>query len=246
MKFSEVVDQAAALLERKERLSYRALKREFELDDSALEDLKDELIDIQALAADKDGKMLVWVGEARSAKAVIEPRPESPASYTPKHLAEKILQSRSALEGERKEVTVLFADVTGSMELAGQLDAEDWHGILDRFFGILTEGVHRFEGTINQYTGDGMMALFGAPIAHEDHAQRACYAAIILRDELRQFADRLRDERGLNFGVRLGINSGDAALDDGSRRAAARIVRSDPPLHAGTRGQRRDRGGDDR
>ena len=102
MKFSEVVDQAAALLERKERLSYRALKREFELDDSALEDLKDELIDIQALAADKDGKMLVWVGEARSAKTVIEPRPESPASYTPKHLAEKILQSRSALEGERK------------------------------------------------------------------------------------------------------------------------------------------------
>ena len=98
------------------------------------------------------------------------------------------------------------------MELAGQLDAEDWHGILDRFFGILTEGVHRFEGTINQYTGDGMMALFGAPIAHEDHAQRACYAAIILRDELRQFADRLRDERGLNFGVRLGINSGDVVV----------------------------------
>ena len=192
MKFSEVVDQAAALLERKERLSYRALKREFELDDSALEDLKDELIDIQELAADKDGKMLVWVGESRSAKTIIEPRPQSPASYTPKHLAEKILQSRSALEGERKEVTVLFADVTGSMELAGQLDAEDWHGILDRFFAILTEGVHRFEGTINQYTGDGVMALFGAPIAHEDHAQRACYAALILRDELRQFADELR------------------------------------------------------
>ena len=165
MKFSEVVDQAAALLERKKRLSYRALKREFELDDAALEDLKDELIDIQELAADKDGKMLVWVDKSHSVKTIIEPRPQSPARYTPKHLAEKILQSRSALEGERKEVTVLFADVTGSMELAGQLDAEDWHGILDRFFGILTEGVHRFEGTINQYTGDGVMALFGAPIA---------------------------------------------------------------------------------
>src|SRR5262245_2892467 len=97
----------------------------------------------------------------------------SPRSYTPKHLADKILQSRSALEGERKQVTVLFADVKGSMELAEQLDPERWHTILERFFEILTEGVHRFEGTVNQYTGDGIMALFGAPIADEDHAQRA-------------------------------------------------------------------------
>ena len=112
----------------------------------------------------------------------IEPRtlnPE-PRSYTPKHLADKILTSRSALEGERKQVTVLFADVKGSMELAEQLDPEQWHTILDRFFAILTDGVHRFEGTVNQYTGDGIMALFGAPIAHEDHAQRACYAALRL------------------------------------------------------------------
>jgi 2-(1,2-epoxy-1,2-dihydrophenyl)acetyl-CoA isomerase len=91
-------------------------------------------------------------------------------SYTPKHLAEKILTSRSALEGERKQVTVLFADVQGSMALAEQIDPEDWHRIMDRFFQILSEGVHRFEGTINQFTGDGIMALFGAPIAHEDHA----------------------------------------------------------------------------
>ena len=87
----------------------------------------------------------------------------TPQTYTPKHLAEKILTSRSALEGERKQVTVMFADVKGSMELAGQLDAEAWHQILDRFFAILTDGVHRYEGTVNQYTGDGIMALFGAP-----------------------------------------------------------------------------------
>ena len=110
-----------------------------------------------------------------------------PRSYTPKHLADKILQSKSALEGERKQVTVLFADVKGSMELAEQLDPEEWHAILDKFFAVLTEGVHRFEGTVNQYTGDGIMALFGAPIAHEDHAQRACYAALHLRDALRDF-----------------------------------------------------------
>ena len=120
----------------------------------------------------------------------------APRDYTPKHLADKILQSKSALEGERKQVTVLFADVKGSMELAEQVDPEEWHRILDRFFQILADGVHRFEGTVNQYTGDGIMALFGAPIAHEDHAQRACYAALHLRDELRRYADELRLERG--------------------------------------------------
>ncbi len=135
-----------------------------------------------------------------------------PRSYTPKHLADKILQSKSALEGERKQVTVLFADVKGSTELAEGLDPEEWHVILDRFFQILTDGVHRFEGTVNQYTGDGIMALFGAPIAHEDHGQRACYSALRLRDEVRDYANELRVERGLNFGVRIGLNSGEVVV----------------------------------
>src|SRR3989442_9802789 len=111
-----------------------------------------------------------------------------PRAYTPKHLAEKILTSRAALEGERKQVTVLFADVKGSMELAERVDPEEWHKILDRFFAILADGVHRFEGTVNQYTGDGIMALFGAPIAHEDHAQRACWAALHLTETLGRYA----------------------------------------------------------
>ena len=132
----------------------------------------------------------------------------SPRSYTPKHLADKILQSKSALEGERKQVTVLFADVKGSMELAEQLDPEEWHAILDRFFAILTDGVHRFEGTVNQYTGDGIMALFGAPIGHEDHAQRACYAALYLRDEIARYATEVKREHGVGFSTRMGINSG--------------------------------------
>ncbi len=136
----------------------------------------------------------------------------SPRAYTPKHLADKILQSKSALEGERKQVTVLFADVKGSMELAEQLDPEVWHQILDRFFAILTEGVHRFEGTVNQYTGDGIMALFGAPIAHEDHAQRACFAALHLRDRVRQYADELRLDPGVNFSFRLALNSGEVIV----------------------------------
>src|SRR5215467_12268281 len=131
---------------------------------------------------------------------------------TPPDLAEKILASRSHLEGERKQVTVLFADVKGSMELAEQVDPEAWHQILDRFFAILAAGVHRFEGTVNQFTGDGIMALFGAPIAHEDHAQRACYAALHLQQELSRFADELRLECGLNFSVRMGLNSGEVVV----------------------------------
>jgi class 3 adenylate cyclase len=135
-----------------------------------------------------------------------------PRDYTPRHLADKILRSKSALEGERKQVTVLFADVKGSMELAGQVDPEEWHRVMDRFFQILAEGVHRYEGTVNQYTGDGIMALFGAPIAHEDHAQRACYAALRLGQELRRYADELRRTQGLNFSVRMGLNSGEVVV----------------------------------
>jgi class 3 adenylate cyclase/tetratricopeptide (TPR) repeat protein len=136
----------------------------------------------------------------------------APRTYTPKHLAEKILTARAALEGERKQVTVLFADVKGSMDLAERVDPEEWHRILDRFFAILAEGVHRFEGTVNQYTGDGIMALFGAPIAHEDHAQRACWAALHLQEALRTYAEEIKRARGLAFAVRMGLNSGDVVV----------------------------------
>jgi class 3 adenylate cyclase/tetratricopeptide (TPR) repeat protein len=139
-------------------------------------------------------------------------RGRSPRDYTPKHLAEKILTQKTALEGERKQVTVLFADVKGSLDMQEGIDAEEWHGIMDRFFQILADGVHRFEGTVNQYTGDGIMALFGAPIAHENHAQRACYAALHLSDALRDYGRELRRERGLDFSTRMGINSGEVVV----------------------------------
>ncbi|MFQ5418581.1 MAG: adenylate/guanylate cyclase domain-containing protein, partial [Myxococcota bacterium] len=103
-------------------------------------------------------------------------------------------KQKAAVEGERKRVSVLFADVKGSMEIQEAIDPEEWHGIMDRFFQILAEGVHRFEGTVNQYTGDGIMALFGAPIAHEDHAQRACYAALQIRDALQEYVRELKRE----------------------------------------------------
>jgi len=106
----------------------------------------------------------------------------SPDSYTPKHLAEKILTSKSALEGERKQVTVLFADLKGSMELLADRDPEEARKILDPVLEHMMEAVHRYEGTVNQVMGDGIMALFGAPVAHEDHAVRACYAALRCRN----------------------------------------------------------------
>ncbi|HXH84556.1 MAG TPA: adenylate/guanylate cyclase domain-containing protein, partial [Candidatus Tectomicrobia bacterium] len=128
--------------------------------------------------------------------------------YTPRHLAEKILTSRSALEGERKQVTVLFADCVGFTGLARAMDPEELHAVMDGCFEHLLAGVHQYEGTVNQFTGDGVMALFGAPIAHEDHAVRAVAAALAVQARLRDYAARLRRERGIEFAVRIGINTG--------------------------------------
>jgi adenylate cyclase len=136
------------------------------------------------------------------------PAVSAPGAYTPRHLAEKILTSRAALEGERKLVTVLFADVAGFTALSTHLDPEDLHDVMDGCFEILTQAIHRYEGTVNQFTGDGVMALFGAPIAHEDHAVRAVAASLALQRELSGYAARLKRERGLDFGLRVGLNTG--------------------------------------
>src|ERR1700687_3972104 len=210
MSFVAKLQRAREVLEQQARLSVRALGRELALAGDELDELIDELVDVQGVAV-REGNVLTCAPRAAATAAPSPPSahtPPDPSVYTPKHLADKILQSKSALEGERKQVTVLFADVKGSMELADQLDPEEWHKILERFFAILTDGVHRFEGTVNQYTGDGIMALFGAPIAHEDHAQRACYAALQLLDELRTYAREVKRTHGLDFAVRIGLHSG--------------------------------------
>ena len=131
-----------------------------------------------------------------------------PQSYTPKFLADKILTTRSSIEGERKLVTVLFADVANYTHIADRLDPEEVHQIMDGTFGILLDEIHRFEGTINQFTGDGVMALFGAPVGHEDHAQRACHAALSVQKSIREYGNRIRDNWGIDFSMRIGLNSG--------------------------------------
>ena len=147
-----------------------------------------------------------------SSLAAAAPGERDPRAHTPEHLAEKIRDARSDLDGERKQVTVLFADVIGSMDLAERTDPELWRSIMDRFFTMLCDGVHRFEGTVDKFTGDGIMALFGAPLAHEDHAQRACWAALTLQRELAAYATEVRRSDGLNFSVRIGINSGEVVV----------------------------------
>jgi class 3 adenylate cyclase/ribosomal protein L40E len=132
----------------------------------------------------------------------------SPGNYTPKHLAEKILNSKNALEGERKQVTVLFVDVAGFTSLSERLDPEDVHGLMNQAFDIMLSEVHRFEGTVNQFLGDGIMALFGAPIAHEDHAQRAVHAALGIRKALEGYKEEIGRRRGMTFDARQGINTG--------------------------------------
>jgi predicted ATPase/class 3 adenylate cyclase len=141
-----------------------------------------------------------------------EARFASPQSYTPKHLAEKILTSKSALEGERKQVTVLFADLKGSMELLADRDPEEARKILDPVLERMMEAVHRYEGTVNQVMGDGIMALFGAPIAHEDHAVRACYAALRMQESVKKYADEVRRSHAAVVKIRVGLNSGEVVV----------------------------------
>src|SRR6202048_676084 len=136
----------------------------------------------------------------------------TPQSYTPKHLAEKILTSKAALEGERKQVTVLFADLKGSMELLADRDPEEARKLLDPVLEHMMEAVHRYEGTVNQVMGDGIMALFGAPLAHEDHAVRACYAALRMQERVKRYAEDARRAHGVNVQIRVGLNSGEVVV----------------------------------
>src|SRR5688572_9370866 len=146
------------------------------------------------------------------AGAVTQPRFASPQSYTPKDLAEKILSSKDSLEGERKHVTVLFADMKGSMELLAGRDPEEARKLLDPVLEHMMEAVHRYEGTVNQVMGDGIMALFGAPLAHEDHAVRACYAALRMQESVKKYAEGVQKTEGIPIQIRVGLNSGEVVV----------------------------------
>jgi class 3 adenylate cyclase/tetratricopeptide (TPR) repeat protein len=213
MEFDDILEHTIALLQRQGRVSYGALKRRFKLDDDYLADLKTELIEAQRLATDENGTILVWVGERGAAPAPVDSSAaQAPLTYTPPHLTEKILATRTALEGERKQVTVLFADIKDSTELIKGLDAEAAQQLLDPALHRMMDAVHRFEGTVNQVLGDGIMALFGAPIAHEDHALRACYAALAMQTAMHDYTEAVRRTHGLELRIRVGLNAGEVVV----------------------------------
>ena len=190
MKFSEVIEQASALLERTGRLSYRALKREFDLDDVALDDLKNELIEIQELAADKDGKMLVWTGE--------EIRSPDEALITTSS------GNLHPPEAERRQLTVMFCDIVGATDLSARLDPEELREIVRAYQAASAEVVERFDGHIAQYLGDGLLVYFGYPKAHEDDAERAVRAGLGIVAAVHDLNTRLPHP----IQVRVGLHTG--------------------------------------
>ena len=221
MTFDEILAQVIELLQREQRVSYRALKVRFDLNDDHLEAVKDELIYAKKLAIDEDNRVLVFVEDADvtppSTPAPSTPKPapitppsteqeREPLSYTPKHLAEKILQSKAALEGERKQVTVLFCDLANSTAIAEKIGPENMHTLLNRFFELALNDIHRYEGTINQFLGDGFMALYGAPLSLEDHARRGVLTALALQRTMKE--SNLGEPFSVECKFRIGLNSG--------------------------------------
>src|SRR5215475_102468 len=216
MDFYAVLDQAVDLLRQRGRVTYRALKIQFQLDNDQLEALKDELLYAHPEVADDAGRGLTWTGTpeaaAPPAAAPAPPQDRAPLTYTPSYLAEQILTSRAALEGERKQVTVLFADLKGSMELLAERDPEEARHLLDPVLDRMMEAVHQYEGTVNQVMGDGIMALFGAPLAHEDHAVRACYAALRMQESVTRQSNEVLRAEGVTIEIRVELNSGEVVV----------------------------------
>jgi class 3 adenylate cyclase len=195
MNFEEIIDHAIAMLQRRGRVTYRTLKRQFQLDDDALEDLKEELIYGQRLAVDEDGRVLVWMGE------------EEPPAAPHTRMAFLTVEPRPA-EAERRQLTVLFCDLVDSIALPGQLDPEELREVVRAYQEVCAKVIARFDGYIAQYLGDGLLVYFGYPLAHEDDAQRAVRAGLGMVEALGQLNTRLGDERGIRLAVRLGIHTG--------------------------------------
>ena len=202
MTFEDLLDQAIALLQRRGRVTYRTLKRQFELDDDVLEDLKEELIYGQRLAVDEDGRVLVWIGEASASESVAAaPLPQDGPQAAP------VAAPRPA-DAERRQLTVLFCDLVDSTALASQLDPEELREVVRAYQAACAKVIARFEGHIAQYLGDGLLVYFGYPLAHEDDAQRAVRTGLGIVEALGQLNTRLAQERGVHLAVRLGVHTG--------------------------------------
>jgi len=213
MTFDAMLTQIIALLQREKRVSYRALKRRFALDDEYLEDLKDEMIKAKRLAMDEEGSVLCWTGDTVSEQAVALP----PATTTPQPPA---AQAQSSLQGalpspvppppdaERRQLTVMFCDLVDSTKLSSQLDPEDYREVVRAYQSTCTEVIQRFDGHVAQLLGDGLLVYFGYPQAHEDDAQRAVRAGLGMLAALGDLNSRLQQAKGIQLALRVGIHTG--------------------------------------
>ena len=210
MTFEELLDQAIDLLQRRGRVTYRTLKRQFHLDDDVLEDLKEELIYGQRLAVDEDGRVLVWTGGASAPpeSIVSPPLPQEGSRATPGTSVISPSAQPHTSDAERRQLTVLFCDLVDSTPLASQLDPEDLREVVRAYQETCAKVIARFDGHIAQYLGDGLLVYFGYPLAHEDDAQRAVRAGLGIVEALGQLNTHLAQERGVHLAVRLGIHTG--------------------------------------
>jgi class 3 adenylate cyclase len=236
MTFEEILDQAVAMLQRRGRVTYRTLKRQFQLDDAALEDLKEEILYSQPQVVDDDeGKGLIWSGET-----IPKPEPESPSQpVQPTALEEPSTQTEPRTpEAERRQLTVLFCDLVESTALSGQLDPEDLREVIRAYQATCSEVIQRFDGHMAQLLGDGLLVYFGYPQAHEDDAQRAVHAGLGMVDAMGLLNQRLERERGVRFAIRVGIHTGLVVVGEmgGSGRQEQLALRETPNVAARIQG----------
>jgi class 3 adenylate cyclase len=210
MTFEAILAQVIEVLQREERVSYRALQRRFDLDDAYLEDLKVELIEAKQLARDENGRILVWTGHTITTAASTTAQEELSGSlsvvHTPQEASAHV--APRVPEAERRQLTVLFCDLVDSTVLARQLDPEELREVVRAYQDTCARVIARYEGHIAQYLGDGLLVYFGYPLAHEDDAQRAVRAGLGMIEALGQLNTRLAQERGVQLAVRLGCHTG--------------------------------------
>src|SRR4029450_6157668 len=209
MTFEDLLDQAIDLLQRRGRVTYRTLKRQFQLDDDVLEDLKEELLYGQRLAVDEDGRVLIWTGGANAPPgSIATPPPQEEPHAAPSTPAASSSAAPHTSDAERRQLTVLFCDLVDSTVLASQLDPEDLREVVRAYQEACAKVITRFEGHIAQYLGDGLLVYFGYPLAHEDDAQRAVRTGLGIVEALGQLNTHLAQERGMHLAVRLGSHTG--------------------------------------
>src|SRR5215471_11428953 len=212
MTFDEILEQVITLLQRQRRVSYRALKRRFDLDEDYLEDVKVELIKAQHLARDEDGEILVWVGESGgvplSASPPLQAEPQSPVQYDQPTQSVPLPTEPRSPEAERRQLTVMFCDLVDSTRLSSQLDPEDYRDMVRAYQNVCTEVIQRYEGHTAQLLGDGLLVYFGYPVAHEDDAQRAVRAGLGILEAVEALNTSLEPAKGITLAVRLGIHTG--------------------------------------